>query len=109
MTKKKKGAMGDPSAYSLAQLQTVAREYNETHSPIPLKQSKAALFAQLDQRRVFAEEAGQDRVANLIDAVAREAAIWALKMEDKRRYVERRGSGCKRKRSKRLPISEGDA
>jgi hypothetical protein len=101
--------MGDPSAYSLTQLQTLARECNEAHSPIPLKQSKAALFAQLDQRRVFAEEAGQDRVANLIDAVAREAAIWALKMEGKRRYEERRGNGYKRKRSKRLPISEGDA
>ena len=101
--------MGDPSAYSITQLQTLAREYNEAYSPIPLKQSKAALFAQLDQRRVFAEEAGQDRVANLIDAVAREVAIWALQMEDKRRYEERRGNGYKRKRSKRLPISEGGA
>jgi hypothetical protein len=101
--------MGGPSAYNLAQLQTLAREYNEAHSPIPLKQSKTALFAQLDQRRVFDEEAGQDKVANLIDAVAREAAIWALKKEDRRRYEERRGKRCKRKRSKKLPVSEGDA
>ena len=101
--------MGGPSAYNLAQLQTLAREYNEAHSPIPLKQSKTALFAQMDQRRVFDEEAGQDKIANLIDAVAREAAIWALKMEDRRRYEERRGKRCKRKRSKKLPVSEGDA
>ena len=101
--------MTNPSEYIIAQLQVLAREYNEAHAPIPLKLPKAALFAQLEQRRVFAEEAGPGKVANLIDAVACEAAIWTLKMESKRWYEKRRVNRRKRKRNKRRPISEGGA
>ena len=45
ITKKEKGIMSDPAAYSLTQRQVLAREYNEAHSPIPLKKKTAIKFA----------------------------------------------------------------
>ena len=75
---------------TIATLQELAHEYNVTHAPIPLKQPKLALNAQLEQHGAFAEAEGQDTVASLVEAVAREAAIWALKGEDRRRHEERR-------------------
>ena len=62
-------------AHTLAELQELAREYNATHAPIPIKQPKLALHAQLEQRGAFAEAEGQDTVTNLVAAVVREAAI----------------------------------
>ena len=41
--------------YSLAELQELARAYNHRHTPIALKQPKAALYALLEQRRIFEE------------------------------------------------------
>ena len=97
------------AALSLKQLQDIARDYNEAHTPIPLKQPKAALLAQLEERDALDGEQGgaEERLARLIETVAREAAIYALKMEDRRRYYEaqeRRGGrrskgGKKRHRS----------
>ena len=82
-------------SYSLTELQELARAYNQMHTPIALKQPKAALHAQLEQRGVFrdggeSKEEAQERVAKLVEAVAREGAVWALKLEDRRRYEERR-------------------
>ena len=97
------------AALSLKQLQDIARDYNEAHTPIPLKQPKAALLAQLEERDALDGEHGgpEERLAHMIETVAREAAIYALKMEDRRRYYEaqeRRGGrrskgGKKRHRS----------
>ena len=72
--------------YTLTELQELAREYNAAHVPIPIKQPKLALHAQLEQRGAFAEAEGQDTAANLVEAMAREATIWALKGEDRRRF-----------------------
>jgi hypothetical protein len=88
------------SSHTLAELQEIAKEYNEKHRPIPLKQPKAALLAQLEQRGAMAEEDGQNTVAALVDAVAREAAVWALKMEDRRRHYEREGRRRRRGRTR---------
>ena len=95
-------------SYSLAELQELARAYNQMHTPIALKQPKAALHAQLEQRGVFrdggeSEEEAQERVAKLVEAVAREGAVWALKLEDRRRYEEKRE---KRRRKRRRSSSE---
>ena len=91
---------------SLKQLQDIARDYNEAHNPIPLKQPKAALLAQLRERDALHGEHGgpEERLAHLIDTVAREAAIYALKLEDRRRFYEaqeRRGERRSRGRRKR--------
>ena len=88
--------------YTLAELQELARDYNAAHTPIPLKQPKLALHAQLEQRGVF-EDGEEERVAKLVEAVAREGAVWALKLEDRRRYEERRE---KRRRKRRRSSSE---
>jgi len=84
------------TSYTLAELQGLAREYNRLHTPIALKQSKVSLHAQLEQRGVF-EDGEEERVAKLVEAVAREGAVWALKLEDRRRYEEKRWR--KRRRS----------
>ena len=94
------------AALSLKQLQDIARDYNEAHTPIPLKQPKAALLAQLEERDALDGEQGgsEERLARLIETVAREAAIYALKMEDRRRFYEaqeRRGERRSRGRRKR--------
>ena len=88
------------SSHTLAELQEIAKEYNEKHRPIPLKQPKAALLAQLEQRGAMAEAEGENHVAQLVDAVAREAAVWALKMEDRRRHYEREGRRRRRGRTR---------
>ena len=95
------------NALSLKQLQDIARDYNEAHTPIPLKQPKAALLAQLQERDALdgEQEGPEERLAHMIETVAREAAIYALKMEDRRRFYEAqerrssRGGGRKRRRS----------
>ena len=89
------------ASYTLAELQELARDYNAAHTPIPLKQPKLALHAQLEQRGAFAEAQGQDTVASLVEAVAREAAIWALKGEVRRRFEERRRQKMKKRKRKR--------
>ena len=89
------------SPHTLAELQEIAREYNEKHQPIPVKQPKAALLAQLEQRGAMAEAEGESHVAQLIEAVAREAAVWVLKMEDRRRHYEREDSRRRRRRRRR--------
>ena len=94
------------SSYTLAELQELAREYNHLHTPIALKQPKASLHAQLEHRGVFEDgEEGkeEERVAKLVEAVAREGAVWALKLEDRRRYEERRE---KRRRKRRHSSNE---
>ena len=88
--------------YTLAELQELARDYNAAHTPISLKQPKLALRAQLEQRGAIAEAQGQDTVASLVEAVAREAAIWALKGEDRRRQKMKKR---KRKRSASEPAA----
>ena len=90
------------TSYTLAELQGLAREYNSLHTPIALKQSKASLHAQLEQRGVFQDDE-QERVAKLVEAVAREGAVLALKMEDRRRYEEKRE---KRRRKRKRSSSE---
>ena len=90
------------ASYTLTELQGLAREYNRLHTPIALKQSKASLHAQLEQRGVFQDDE-QERVAKLVEAVAREGAVLALKMEDRRRYEEKRE---KRRRKRRRSPSE---
>ena len=93
------------AALSLKQLQDIARDYNEAHTPIPLKQPKAALLAQLEERDALdgEQEGAEERLAHLIETVAREAAIYALKMEDRRRYYEaqERRSGRRSKGGKK--------
>ena len=96
------------ASFTLAELQGLAREYNRLHTPIALKQPKASLHAQLEQRGVFedggeGEEEAQERVAKLVEAVAREGAVWALKLEDRRRYEEKRE---KRRRKRKRSSSE---
>ena len=93
--------------HTLSQLKEIAREYNDAHKPIPLNQPKAALLAQLEQRGAMAE--AQDTVAALIDAVAREAAIWALKAEDRRRWAERDESRRRRRKRRRVTPADADA
>ena len=69
------------ASYTLAELQELAREYNHLHTPIALKQPKASLHAQLEHCGVFqnGEEGDEEeRVAKLVEAVAREGAVWAL-------------------------------
>ena len=95
--------------HTLSQLKEIAREYNDAHKPIPLNQPKAALLAQLEQRGAMAEAQGQDTVAALIDAVAREAAIWALKAEDRRRWAERDESRRRRRQRRRVTPADADA
>ena len=90
------------ASYTLAELQELDREYNHLHTPIALKQSKTSLHAQLEQRGVFQDDE-QERVAKLVEAVAREGAVLALKMEDRRRYEEKRE---KRRRKRRRSPSE---
>jgi hypothetical protein len=90
------------ASYTLVELQELAREYNHLHTPIALKQSKALLHAQLEHRGVF-EDGEEEHVAKLVEAVAREGAVWALKLEDRRRYEERRE---KRRRKRRRSSSE---
>ena len=92
------------ASYTLAELQGLAREYNRLHTPIALKQSQASLHAQLEQRGVFQDDE-QERVAKLVEAVAREGAVWALKLEDRRRYEEKR----EKKRRKRKRSSSESA
>ena len=94
------------AALSLKQLQDIARDYNEAHTPIPLKQPKAALLEQLQERGALDEEKqgrAEERLARVIETVAREAAIYALKMEDRRRYYEaqERRSGRRSKGGKK--------
>ena len=96
---------------SLKQLQDIARDYNEAHTPIPLKQPKAALLAQLEERDALDGEQGgsEERLARLIETVAREAAIYALKMEDRRRFYEaqeRRSSRSGGRKRRRSAVSE---
>ena len=94
--------------YTLAELQELARDYNAAHTPIPLKHPKASLHAQLEHRKVFqnGEEGDEEeRVAKLVDAVAREGAAWALKLEDRRRFEERR----EKRRWKRRRLSSESA
>ena len=90
------------TSYTLAELRGLAREYNRLHTPIALKQPKASLHAQLEQRGVFQDEE-QERVAKLVEKVAREGAVWALKLEDRRRYEEKRE---KRRRKRKRSSSE---
>ena len=90
------------ASYTLAELQELAREYNRLHTPIALKQSKASLHALLEHRGAF-KDGEEEHVAKLVDAVAREGAVWALKLEDRRRYEERRE---KRRRKRRRSSSE---
>ncbi len=94
------------TSYTLAELQGLAREYNRLHTPIALKQSKVSLHAQLEQRGVFQDDE-QERVAKLVEAVAREGAVLALKMEDRRRYEEKREK--KRRKRKRSSSGSGDS
>ena len=99
------------AALSLKQLQDIARDYNEAHTPIPLKQPKAALLAQLEERDALDGEQGgaEERLARLIETVAREAAIYALKMEDRRRFYEaqeRRSSRSGGRKRRRSAVSE---
>jgi hypothetical protein len=94
------------ASYTLAELQGLAREYNRLHTPIALKQSKASLHAQLEQRGVFQDDE-QERVAKLVEAVAREGAVWALKLEDRRRYEEKREK--KRRKRKRSSSESADS
>ena len=49
----------------------------------------------------------QERVAKLVEAVAREGAVWALKLEDRRRYEEKREK--KRRKRKRSSSGSGDS
>ena len=96
--------------HTLAELQELAREYNAAHAPISLKQPKLALAAQLEQCGAFAEAEGQDTVASLVEAVAREAAIWALEGEDRwwqegRWWLKKRDMR-KRKRSTSKPAAD---
>ena len=72
------------ASYTLAELQELAREYIHLHTPIALKQPKASLHALLEYRGVF-EDGEEEHVAKLVEAVAREGAVWALKLEDRRR------------------------
>ena len=103
------------AALSLKQLQDIARDYNEAHTPIPLKQPKAALLAQLEERDALddGEQGGaEERLARLIETVAREAAIYALKMEDRRRFYEaqeRRSSRSGGRKRRRSAVSEEGA
>ena len=90
------------ASYTLAELQALARDYNTAHTPIALKQQKASLHAQLEHRGVF-EDGEEERVAKLVEAVAREGAVWALKLEDRRRYEEKRE---KRRRKRKRSSSE---
>ena len=64
------------TSYTLAELQGLAREYNRLHTPIALKQPKASLHAQLEQRGVF-EDGEEEHVAKLVEAVAREGVQGA--------------------------------
>ena len=98
------------ASYTLAELQELAREYNHLHTPIALKQSKVSLHAQLEHRGVFEDgEEGkeEERVAKLVEAVAREGAVWALKLEDRRRYEEKREK--RRRKRKRSSSGSGDS
>ena len=42
-------------------------------------------------------------MAKLVGAVAREGALWALKLEDRRRREEQRGREKKRRKHRRSP------
>ena len=94
------------ASYTLAELQGLAREYNRLHTPIALKQSKVSLHAQLEQHGVF-EDGEEERVAKLVEAVAREGAVWALKLEDWRRFEERREK--RRRKRRRSPSGSVDS
>ena len=48
-------------AHTLAELQELARDYNAAYAPIPLKQPKLALAAQLEQRGALGAGPGHGR------------------------------------------------